>query len=121
MPYRVNIWSLDKRREAHWDGELVLIGSVDVVGPAALHHVTVDGLIHKAWQEGGEGLLGVAVHGPEVQHLGSVQRMGQLLKCPEAAPENPLSMVGSVLQQVKSLAFPHSISSLRRTLRFAET
>lgn len=91
-PCRAQTLALNQHREAHWDGKLILVGSVDVVGPAALHHVAVDGLVHEAWQEGGEGLLGVAVHGPEVQHLGSVQRVGQLLKRPEAASENAMSV-----------------------------
>lgn len=72
--------------KTHRQSKLVLIGPVDVVGPPGLHAVAVDGLVHVARQEVGEGLLGVAVHGSEVQHLGSVQGVGQPLKRPEAAP-----------------------------------
>jgi hypothetical protein len=69
----------------YFEGELVLVGGIHIVRPATLDPVPVDGLIHEPGKEGGEWLLGVTVHGSEVQHLISVQRVCQLLECPEAA------------------------------------
>ncbi len=96
--------------EGHWvthrQPELVLVGCVDVVAPSALHAVAVDGLVDVAGQEGIKRLLGVAVDGPEVQHLGAVQGVGQLLKRPEAAKTGADSVF------LKIVSVRHSLTKL---------
>lgn len=53
---------------AHLESELVLVRAIDIVRPAALHPISIYCLIDIPRDKVGEGLLGVAVHRPEVQH-----------------------------------------------------